>query len=1087
MKKQTFFVVFTMFASIGVLLTDVLVNPATASTPVPSWVARSNGLGAGNLDGEPRAMVLDAAGNSYVTGQSGGDYYTVKYDADGNEIWAARYESPECCGSEPAALTLDSAGNVYVTGESVRDFATVKYDPDGNELWAARYQGLLDLEDGAADVVVDAGGNVYVTGYSTVGSIGDPPHWITYFTTIKYNANGNRLWVKQFGTWGYVNYYAKALELDSSGNIYVTGWAYNAGGGATVKYDPDGNELWAVQTPMNPPVDLAVDAAGNVVVSGQGHDNVTHYDIYTTIKYDTDGNELWSVDYAASTDGASVVTDLALDVGGNVYVTGEATGGITGHSDFATIKYDENGNEVWVARYEGPDPASEDRPHSLAVDAAGYVYVTGGCDVYSRVDFATVKYDPGGNELWVKLFNGPDENAHSEAVSLAVDVSGNVYVTGWYDGYFSSPDYATLKYDTDGNELWNTLVEGPFGLPDDSPKAMALDDAGNIYVTGILSGEGYGEICSTVKYGPQGDELWVDRYGGPSDEITCGESLAVDDAGNLYVTGYLRDSASYGQDFATIKYDPYGNELWIAYYMGPTDGWDTARSLAVDAVGNVYVTGSSLGDGTGWDVVTIKYDAGGNELWTARYDGPASGDDDPGSLAVDELGNVYVTGSSEGIGTNSDYATIKYDTDGNELWIASYDGPVGGTDVAGSLVIDAFGSVYVTGYSSGGGSAKEDYATIKYDADGNELWTARYNGPASETDMPGSLAADGLGNVFVTGSSEGIDTSYDYATIKYDPDGIELWTARYNGPGDDYDGAESLALDAFGNIYVTGSSQGDGTQADYATIKYDTDGIELWTIRYNGPGNFYDSAESLALDAGDNIYVMGLTNDFAAGTEWAVIKYAQVDPPPIPLPAPDEYGNVPGGDPGQVDEVVFSFEGKAGDVMIHYEAYDVDDESEVRILVNGEEVAYTAVTGEGEWSDIRTILLPDMYVNDSEQNFLIFDSTRNPPDTEPWGVRSILFCADLDGDGYGNPASAECGHPEPDCDDSNPDVNPGMTEIPGNGLDDDCDPNTPSWGTPAAVVNPGPIPASNITNALAMMIVPLGAVMIWRRLRRRAH
>jgi hypothetical protein len=98
-------------------------------------------------------------------------------------------------------------------------------------------------------------------------------------------------------------------------------------------------------------------------------------------------------------------------------------------------------------------------------------------------------------------------------------------------------------------------------------------------------------------------------------------------------------------------------------------------SLAVDGAGNVYVAGFSYGSGTSDDYATIKYDPSGNEIWVARYNGPGNNNDYPVSLAVDGAGNVYVTGSSYGSGTNNDYATIKYDSSGNELWAAHYDGP----------------------------------------------------------------------------------------------------------------------------------------------------------------------------------------------------------------------------------------------------------------------------------------------------------------------------------------------------------------------------------------------------------------------------
>ena len=149
------------------------------------------------------------------------------------------------------------------------------------------------------------------------------------------------------------------------------------------------------------------------------------------------------------------------------------------------------------------------------------------------------------------------------------------------------------------------------------------------------------------------------------------------------------------------------------------------------------------------------------EEWVARYNGPGDWSDGAYSIAVDNEGNVYVTGYSWGSGTNWDYATIKYDQDGNELWVARYNGPGNNGDVASSIALDKEGNVYVTGYSYDSGTYY-DYATVKYDPNGNELWVARYNGPRNDEDYAYSIAVDNAGNVYVTGTSGG-----DYATIKY--------------------------------------------------------------------------------------------------------------------------------------------------------------------------------------------------------------------------------------------------------------------------------------------------------------------------------
>ncbi|MFO0753612.1 MAG: hypothetical protein U0411_09850 [Thermodesulfovibrionales bacterium] len=101
-------------------------------------------------------------------------------------------------------------------------------------------------------------------------------------------------------------------------------------------------------------------------------------------------------------------------------------------------------------------------------------------------------------------------------------------------------------------------------------------------------------------------------------------------------------------DYATIAYDSSGNELWVARYNGPGNKGDGALALAVGPSGTIYVTGYGYGSGTNFDYATIAYDSSGNELWVARYNSPANGDDNATALAVGPSGTIYVTGCRYG-------------------------------------------------------------------------------------------------------------------------------------------------------------------------------------------------------------------------------------------------------------------------------------------------------------------------------------------------------------------------------------------------------------------------------------------------------
>ena len=374
----------------------------------------------------------------------------------------------------------------------------------------------------------------------------------------------------------------------------------------------------------------------------------------------------------------------------------------------------------------------------------------------------------------------------------------------------------------------------------------------------------------------QVDTAWVRRYNGLGNSFDDAKALAVDGGGNVYVTGYSEGAGS-NPDYATIKYSSFGDTLWVRRYNGPGNSLDAATSLGVDGGGNVYVTGQSAGSGTSDDYATIKYNSLGDTLWVRRYNGPGNGGDTATALAVDGSGNVYVTGYSKGLGS-TDYATIKYSSSGDTLWVRRYGGPGNGPDPANALAIDDSGNAYVTGSSWSG--ASYDYATIKYSPSGDTLWVKRYDGPAIAGDVARALAVDDSGNVYVSGYSSGGGSSDDYATIKYAPNGDTLWVRQYNGPGNSFDAAYDLAVDDSGNIYVTGRSSGSGSFLDFATIRYESNGDTAWVKRYNGPGNSNDYVYALAVDGSGNVYVAGGSEGSGSSRDYATIKYSSCSAKP---------------------------------------------------------------------------------------------------------------------------------------------------------------------------------------------------------------
>jgi uncharacterized delta-60 repeat protein len=372
---------------------------------------------------------------------------------------------------------------------------------------------------------------------------------------------------------------------------------------------------------------------------------------------------------------------------------------------------------------------------------------------------------------------------------------------------------------------------------------------------------------------------WTRTYNGVGNVNDFANATFVDARGNVYVTGYSGNGSPTFNDYTTVKYDSAGTQLWIAHYNGPGNSTDRANAIAVDQAGNVYVTGTSWASGSRYDYATIKYDANGNQLWAARYDANVNHfkytDDEATAIAVDANGNVYVTGWSynDSPYRDEDYVTIKYDANGNQLWLGRWTSN-NGTDIARALAVDSAGNVYVTGFSTTADLSTIDYTTIKYNSSGSQQWAVQYNGPGNGFDDAKALAVDTSGNVYVTGASYGGAASgNDYATLMYNSSGVQQWVSRYTFSGAGSDAATAIALETSGNVIVTGTSAGSGSGNDFATVKYNTSGVQQWATRYNGAGNGNDSAKALSLDAFGNIYVAGSATGSASGTDYATVKY----------------------------------------------------------------------------------------------------------------------------------------------------------------------------------------------------------------------
>ncbi len=443
-------------------------------------------------------------------------------------------------------------------------------------------------------------------------------------------------------------------------------------------------------------------------------------------------------------------------------------------------------------------------------------------------------------ESWVKQYNGTADG-YDYAESIVTDHAGNSYVTGFSDSV-GLADIVTLKYSPSGTLLWSKKYDGP-AHGDDRGVDIAIDDSSNVYVTGYSEGVGTATDIVTIKYGSDGTTKWVNRYDGAMHMTESPYCITLDAAGNVYVGGSGPSVPGESFDYITLKITPSGGFGWVRYFDRPIPGGGE-HVTAIAAHGSaIYVTGYSIAPGFMDLLITVGYTASGDTIFESFYSGTGFGGRKPNSIAVSPVsGAVYVCGleytGSPMMGI--DYLTIKYTPFGSIVWAKLFNGTDSGYDEARKIVVDATDKIYVTGFSEGISSA-HDYLTIKYSSSGDTIWTARYNNTEDGDDRANDIKVDASGNVYVTGWSRDHGSRYDFLTLKYTSSGAKDWEARFEGSHLTIDSkAYALGLDAAGNVYVTGVSDGPTDNEDITTIKY----VEVVT---NITGNTNSSPEGYEL------------------------------------------------------------------------------------------------------------------------------------------------------------------------------------------------------------------------------------------------
>lgn len=407
---------------------------------------------------------------------------------------------------------------------------------------------------------------------------------------------------------------------------------------------------------------------------------------------------------------------------------------------------------------------------------------------------------------------------------------------------------------------WTSSIGTNFHSFQRNKPILKIDNNGNLITVGSIFNESNKRDILVVKYSPSGSLIWSKTYNGINNKGDYVNDMDTDLDGNIYVTGKT-EMDSFNTDIITIKYDSYGEIKWVNRFDGLAGSIDVGNSIETDSLKNTFITGYTTSDiSIGKRLITIKIDSLGNNVWENIY-GPEDNANYEGFKIKTKNNKTQILGKYSPSNNINQSIVMYIDSIGNLI-------QANGEQIMGPMVtyyIDDFGFSYI--------GTSIEFKVFKISPMGETLWyeIVPTNLPPNQTgDEVTNIIVDSIQNVYISGKHYGggfWGSSYigaDILTLKYSPSGDVMWSSRYEYL--DNNGGNiptTLALDSELNLYVAGTSQGDmnGGNLAYIVVKYDSNGNEKGTIRYNYFADNYDIITSMVVVDSSNIYVTGITFD----------------------------------------------------------------------------------------------------------------------------------------------------------------------------------------------------------------------------------
>lgn len=734
--------------------------------------------------------------------------------------------------------------------------------------WEARWDGgMVDSNAQASFVTTGPTGEIFATGIVRNGTFRD-------ILTLAWSASGELLWQRTKGISADSDDVPAGIVVNGEGRVVVAGTTKKSGTESVVAfaYDANGSELWSRSHPLpafrlNQARGLALGPEDRILIAAA----IGNGSIQGTslMSLASNGDLVWERQWNLD----PAYGALSVDPGGVVAVAGRGVG--TGNFGFLTVAFDPTGSEIWAKTKNGP-AGGTDSVTGLITDSNGRFVVTGaGKTLAAADDFMTVVYDASGNELWTTL-TGTSESEAPRA--LAADSSGNVYVVG-EPTVSTATDYTlAVSYDSAGAERWAvTRVDPPDSVS--SVLDATISPQGHLIVAGGVSigSPPMGRLKVTVLAADSGALGWEEARVPALDYSELAFGGSSDPTGALVLVGSSWRGNSIG-DVLAVRYDSSGNEVWArkepliptADVPGGIESDRGSKALATGYEGWVYITGSSF-NGRSMDYLTVAYDGLGHKIWEARKSNPNDYPARPSAIAVDPIsGNVYVTGTTLTQSGNG-YLTVAYDRTGAEVWSRTRLEDGYGPKSACCIAVGLNGRIFVSGRTAENpGGTGPDILTIAYESGGNEVWSDGWGLTPFSIDDIGSLVSSSSGAIYIAGTASE-DGAVKAMVLAYDTAGNRLWSESHAATGGGESSFSAAAPTLDGGVVAAGSTA--SVLADILTVAYRPDGSERWSSTVDSAAGWADSAVAVAEDVFGRTYVAGVSFD-AAFTESAFLTLA---------------------------------------------------------------------------------------------------------------------------------------------------------------------------------------------------------------------